>query len=495
MNSSAHISQLENIQRREFLKRATALSMAGSAAPFALSLSAMGEAAAANATDYKALVCIFLYGGNDHDNTFIPFDTASYASYQSLRNLNNTDTQRPQDSIYLSSDKLTVLNPVSGQNTGRQYAVQSAMSDVANLFSAGHLGVLLNVGPLVKPTTKAQFTAAQTGDLPPKLFSHNDQFTLWQSGTLNGVEGTTKGWGGRLGDIFLRDNNSNAHFTCINANSNAVFLAGSSVFSYQVTGSGPIPINSVGNTLSVYGSSDCMNALQSLLKPGTTPSHWMEKEWVRMVTSSIDNQMNASNGIGNITFSDTLFKTDTLSAQMNIIAKLIGAAATPVSALGVKRQVFFAALGGFDLHDNLMNNHKDLLQKVNDAMYSFYQATEQLGIADQVTTFTASDFGRTLSSNGDGSDHGWGSHHMVMGGAVDGGKFWGTAPDLSTTDNALNGPDTVGQGRLLPSTSVDEFAASMASWMGVSPSDLITVLPNYTNFLNRTPLRIFKAIS
>ena len=497
MNSSAHISQLENIQRREFLKRATALSMAGSAAPFALSLSAMGEAAASNATDYKALVCIFLYGGNDHDNTFIPFDNASYASYQSLRNLNNIDSDRPQDSIYLASDKLTVLNPVSGQNTGRQYAVQSAMSDVANLFQAGHLGVQLNVGPLVKPTNKAQFIAAQPGDLPPKLFSHNDHFTLWQSGTLNGVEGTTKGWGGRLGDIFLRNNgfNSNAHFTCINANGNAVFLSGSNVFSYQVTGSGPIPINSVGNALSVYGSSDCRNALQSLLKPGTTPSHWMEKEWARIVSSSIDNQKIASDGIANFSSTDSFFQTDTLSAQMNIIAKLIGAAATPVSALGVKRQVFFAALGGFDLHDNLMNNHKDLLQKVNDAMYSFYQATEQLGIADQVTTFTASDFGRTLSSNGDGSDHGWGSHHMVMGGAVDGGKFWGTAPDLSTTDNALNGPDTVGQGRLLPSTSVDEFAAALARWMGVSPSDLITVLPNYANFLNRTPLPIFKAIS
>ena len=493
MNSSAHISQLDGIQRREFIKRATALSMAGSAAPFALSLSAMGEAAAANATDYKALVCIFLYGGNDHDNTFIPFDTASYASYQSLRNLKNTDTERPQDSIYLASDKLTVLNPISGQNTGRQYAVQSAMSDVANLFSAGHLGVLLNVGPLVKPTTKAQFTAAQTGDLPPKLFSHNDQFTLWQSGTLNGVEGTTKGWGGRLGDIFLRNNsNSNAHFTCINANGNAVFLSGSNVFSYQVTGSGPIPINSVGNTLSVYGSADCRNALQSLLKSGTAPSHWMEKEWARVVSSSIDNQKNASDGIANFSSIDGLFKTDTLSAQMNIIAKLIGAAATTGSALGVKRQVFFAALGGFDLHDNLMANHSGLLQKVNDAMNSFYKATEQLGIASQVTTFTASDFGRTMASNGDGSDHGWGSHHMVMGGAVDGGKFWGTAPDVSTPAKALNGPDSVGQGRLLPSTSVDEFAGTLARWMGVQDKDLTSVLPNINQFANRAAPAIFK---
>ena len=488
MNSSAHISQLDSIQRREFLKRATALSMAGSAAPFALSLSAMGEAAAANATDYKALACIFLYGGNDHDNTCIPYDDASHAIYKSFRDVGDDVSNR----IYLDKNSTSVSNrlvPLSALTNGRQYAFQPAMSDLASLFESKKLGVMLNVGPLVKPTNKDQFNAAKPGDLPPKLFSHNDQFSLWQSGTLNGVEGTTKGWGGRLGDIFLRNSglNQNAHFTCINANSNAVFLAGSNVFSYQVTGSGPIPISSVGNDNSVYGSTYCKTALRSLLKPGTTPSHWMEKEWARVVSSSIDNQKNASEGIANFSSIDALFKYDTLSAQMNIIAKLIGAAATTGSALGVKRQVFFAALGGFDLHDNLMANHSGLLQKLNDAMSSFYTATEQLGIASQVTTFTASDFGRTLASNGDGSDHGWGSHHMVMGGAVDGGKFWGTAPQLSD-----NGPDSVGQGRLLPSTSVDEFAGTLARWLGVSDADLSSVLPNINQFANRAAPAIFK---
>ena len=179
---------------------------------------------------------------------------------------------------------------------------------------------------------------------------------------------------------------------------------------------------------------------------------------------------------------------------MQIVARLIQAR----SNLAVKRQVFFVSLGGFDHHDGLKNAHAGangnggLLKMVNDAMNSFYKATEQLNIADQVTAFTASDFGRTLSSNGDGSDHGWGSHHMVMGGAVDGGKFWGNAPDLSTTEFALDGPDTVGQGRLLPSTSVDEFAAALARWMGVSDSDLATVLPNYARFSGKAPLPIFK---
>ncbi|MEY3998283.1 MAG: hypothetical protein RLY60_1095, partial [Pseudomonadota bacterium] len=192
-------------------------------------------------------------------------------------------------------------------------------------------------------------------------------------------------------------------------------------------------------------------------------------------------------GIASITASlDSFFKTDTLSAQMKIIAKLIGAAAKTDSAMGVKRQVFFASLGGFDLHDNLMANHSGLLQKVNDAMYSFYKATEQLGVADKVTTFTASDFGRTLASNGDGSDHGWGSHHMVMGGAVDGGKFWGTPPVL-----ADDGQDSVGQGRLLPSTSVDELAGTLAKWMGVTDADMSSVLPNLNQFSNRVAPKIF----
>ena len=214
-----------------------------------------------------------------------------------------------------------------------------------------------------------------------------------------------------------------------------------------------------------------------------------------MITSSLDNQAIVTSGINNmsgnsitgpkVTF-NTGFATDSLSAQLKIIAQLI-AAASSGSNMAVKRQVFFASLGGFDLHDNLMANHSNLLKNVNDAMNSFYQATVQLGIENQVTTFTASDFGRTLASNGDGSDHGWGSHHIVMGGAVDGGKFWGAAPELS-----LDGKDTVGQGRLLPSTSVDEYAAALARWMDVSDTDLDTVLPNYKKkFSSKTSLPIF----
>ena len=482
---------LKDMQRRAFLRRAYALGMAGAAAPLALNLSAIGQASATTAADYKALVCIFLYGGNDHDNTFIPYDDNSHAVYQSMRNVGDDVASR----IYWnknSPDPSKQLIALSSSANGHQYAFQPAMRDLASLFESGQLGVLLNVGPLAAPTTKTQFTN-QSVPLPPKLFSHNDQFSLWQSATLTGVEGSTKGWGGQLGDVFLRNaSNTNAHFTCINASGNALFMAGNTVLPYQIASTGPVSINGVGqaNTLSVYGRDSCKQALNALLNPNTTPTHWMQKEWMRVIQSSLTNQALVTSSITPEWVFNTAFQKDNLSAQLNIIARLIAAASNSTNSLGVKRQVFFASLGGFDLHDNLMANHSGLLQKLNDAMFSFYKATEQLGIANKVTTFTASDFGRTLASNGDGSDHGWGSHHMVMGGAVDGKKYWGQAPALSD-----NGDDTVGQGRLLPSTSVDEFVAEMARWMGATSSDISSVLPNLAMFSNRAPLSIFNTVA
>ena len=481
-----HINKLEKLQRREFLRRTAALGLAGSAGNLALSLAGIGEAAAQSspADDYKALVCVFLYGGNDHDNTFVPYDSICHSSYKNLRNTGDSASN-----IYVPPSDLIPLS-VTGLPQGRQYAVQQAMSSLADLYESKNMGIMLNVGPLAKLTSKNQYINAKLGDLPPKLFSHNDQFSLWQSGMLEGAEGATQGWGGRLGDLFL-GSDKKAHFTCINAAGNAVFMSGQNVLPYQVTSKGAVPIDSLTYSAGVYGISKCTSVLKSLLD--LSPSHWMEKEWARTVKSSMDNQQIVSNSLQPVFSFNTTFGNDSLSMQLQIIARLIQAR----KSLGVSKQVFFASLGGFDNHDGLKVAHagldgkSGLLKILNDAMYSFYQATEQMGLRNQVTTFTASDFGRTLSSNGDGSDHGWGSHHMVMGGAVDGGKFWGTAPDLSTTKNALDGPDTVGQGRLLPSTSVDQFAASMARWMGVSESDLNTVLPNLTKLSDQSPLPIF----
>lgn len=448
------LNRLPELQRREFLRRASALGVAGTAAPWALTLAGIGEAAAATApNDYRALVCVFLYGGNDYGNTLVPYDTASYNSYAAIRQTLAT----PRDQLAATALDLSV--------GGRQMALAPQLGKLKSLWDAGKLGVQLNVGTLIQPTTLAQYKA-QSVPLPPKLFSHNDQQSVWQS---SAPEGATTGWGGRLGDLFL-SGNGNTTFTCINVSGNAVYMSGKQAVQYQVSTSGAVPINGVVRPL--YGSQACSDALRSMVT--ASRSHWMEAELNRVVSRSIGAQGIVTSSLAGLTPLKTVFDTtSSLSNQLSMVARLIAARQN----LGVSRQVYFVSIGGFDLHDFLINQHPGLLTAVNDALASFYAATVELGVENQVTTFTASDFGRTLTSNGDGSDHGWGSHHFVMGGAVQGGRYWGTLPSVS-----VNGPDDVGQGRLLPTTGVDQLAATLATWMGISATDLPLVLPQIKNY-------------
>lgn len=429
------LNKLPELQRREFLRRAAALGIAGTAAPWALSLAGIGEAAAATAPgDYKALVCVFLYGGNDYGNTLVPYDAASHAAYASIRQALAT----PREAL-----AATALPVGEG---GRQMALAPQLGKLKTLWDAGRLAVQLNVGPLVQPTTLAQYQAKSV-PLPPKLFSHNDQQSVWQASS---PEGATSGWGGRMGDIFQSGNGS-ATFTCINVSGNAVFMSGRQAVQYQVSSGGAVAIN--GITRPLFGSQACADALRTLITAERT--HWMEAELNRVVKRSVDAQALLSTALAGVPALGTPFDTSSsLSSQLLMVARLIAAR----QALGATRQVFFVSIGGFDLHDLLVTQHPGLLKQVNDALASFYDATVELGVAEQVTAFTASDFGRTLTSNGDGSDHGWGSHHFVVGGAVKGGRFYGQLPSVS-----VNGPDDVGQGRLLPTTAVDQLAATLAT--------------------------------
>ncbi|MGU3315053.1 DUF1501 domain-containing protein [Sphingomonas sp. M6A6_1c] len=442
--------------RRAFLKRSAALGVAGVATPFVTSLAAIGEAAAATATDYKAMVCIFLYGGNDYANTVAAYDQASYAAYLAARS-----------NIALTRESLaaTVLNPTAGLPGGRQYALAPTMASLLPLFDQGKLAVTLNVGTLVQPTTKAQFQQNAVR-LPPKLFSHNDQQSYFQA---SNPEGATSGWGGRIGDLFQSGNGA-ATLTCINASGNAVYLTGKSAVQYAIGTGGPIALAG-GSTL--YGSSTAGATLRSLMTGGST--HLLGNEHARVSKRALDTYAQVSGALASAPASGfTLFPTGNgLADQLKMVARLISVS----SQLGAKRQVFFVSIGGFDLHDNLVAVQPGLIGKVADAMRAFYDTTVALGVADKVTSFTASDFGRTLQSNDDGSDHGWGSHHLVMGGAVRGKRFFGTAPQVG------NGtPDDVGQGRLLPTIAVDQYAATLASWFGVGNGDLTTVLPNMGNY-------------
>ena len=442
--------------RREFLKRSSALSLAGAAAPWAVSLAALGEAAAATATDYKAIVCVFLYGGNDYGNTVIPYDTPNYNLYQALR---------PALAYAQTDLGSTVLNPTTALPSSRQYALAPELGPLLPIFDAGKLGVLLNIGTLVQPTTKAQYTARSV-PLPPKLFSHNDQQSIWQS---SAPEGSTSGWGGRLGDLFVAGN-GNATFTCVNVSGNAVYLAGKTAVQYQVTSNGSVPLNALKSPM--FGSPACSDALKTLITAPRT--HLLESELNKVAKRAIDANDQLTLALATAPAIATPFPSgNSLAAQLKMVARIIASS----SAVGARRQVFFVSLGGFDNHDGLTTIHPGLLTNVANALSAFYNTTVELGVANQVTTFTASDFGRTLTGNNDGSDHGWGSMHFVLGGAVKGKSFYGSAPAV-----ANGGPDDVGQGRLLPTTSVDQLGATLGKWLGVSATDLATVLPNLANY-------------
>lgn len=442
--------------RRAFLKRSAALGIAGAATPFVLNLAGIGEAAAATASDYKALVCVFLYGGNDYANTLTPYDAGSFNAYAALR---------PNIAYARGDLASTVLNPVTPLAGGLQYALAPALSPLLPVFDAGKLAVILNVGTLIQPTSKAQYNARNV-PLPPKLFSHNDQQSFWQSSS---PEGATSGWGGRIGDL-LQSGNGTATLTCINASGNAVYLTGKTAVQYSVSGSGPIALNNNATTL--YSSVTANTVLRALITAPRT--QLLEAEHTRVTKRSLDLYALVSGALAGGPAIATAFPAgNSLADQLKIVARLISVG----SELGAKRQVFFVSQGGFDMHDNLVAQHAPLLAKVAAAMKAFYDATVELGVSDRVTAFTASDFGRTLVNNTTGSDHGWGSMHFAMGGAVNGRRFYGTPPAV-----ASNGPDDVGQGRLLPTTSVDQYAATLARWFGVGDANLSTVLPYIGNY-------------
>ena len=424
-----HLIQPALHSRRAFLRRSGQLALSGTALPFALNLAAIGEAAAFNATDYKALVCVFLYGGNDYANTVVTYDDPSYNIYSTIRGGGAGQTA---GGIALAKSALTptLLNPPTALPGARQYALHPSMTGLASLFNLGHAAVQLNVGPLVVPLTRTQYNSADrsTWPLPPKLFSHNDQQSIWQSSS---PEGSTIGWGGNLGDLAL-GGNSNSLFTCISVTGNAVFLSGDSALQYQVSTGGAVAINSVKSN--VYGSAAVKAAMATLVQQSRT--NLLENEYNRVTTRAVTAESQVTSALASYPAANAPFSTfpasNPLADQLKMVARLIAAR----SALGATRQVFMVSIGGFDLHDN-----------------------------------------------GDGADHGWGSHHLMVGGAVKGAAFYGTPPPVSVGNTAA--PEDqwhVGQGRLLPSTSVDQYAATLARWFGVADSELAGILPNLGHF-------------
>lgn len=455
-----HIGKSNRITRRAFIHRSSQLAVMGAASGYAMGLAGLSDAAAFdNSGGYKALVCVFLLGGNDHANTLIPFDVPNYNRYAQIR-----------DTIAIGRDALgpQVLNPRQDQTLtdDMQLALAPTMPRLKARFDQGVMAPLLNVGPLIVPITKQQFESDDLARFPrpAKLFSHNDQQSTWQSGS---PEGSVSGWGGRIGDLAA-SSNTNSMFTAINATGNAVFLSGDQIQPYGISSNGAITVRALDRRL--YGSQAASDALRTLLTAGNGTV--FGNDYAMANARSIQFSGFIDDAVSNVSLG-TQFSDSSLSSQLEIVAQLIAAR----GSLGVTRQVFLVSTGGFDNHDGLIGTHEGLLAGVDAAMDEFYRAMEEIGAAEQVTAFTASDFGRTLASNGDGSDHGWGGHHLIMGGAVNGGQFYGTAPKIS-----VDADDQVGRGRLLPSTSVDEYSATLAKWLGVEAGEIPIISPNIANF-------------
>ncbi len=447
---------LESLHRRRFLQRSAALSVAGAGLPLALNLAHMADAAAqtASGADYKAIVCVFLQGGNDQGNTLIPFDLPGYQTYA-----------RTRGSVALSRDSLTAT-ALSPSVAGGQLALAPSLAPLKPLFDAGQLAALLNIGPLVQPTTRQEYID-KSKPLPAKLFSHNDQQSMWQS---YGTEGTATGWGGQMGDVALSGNGT-ASLTCINTAGNAVYLSGDDAVPYMVNPS-EVPTLGPLNT-PLFGSAGASQAFRQLVTQ-TRQQHVLAADHATIMARAIDVNQRLRSALATAPALTGLFdEANALAVQLRMVARLISVQST----LGLKRQVFFVSLPGFDLHDNLLSQHPVLLGKLASALVGFQAALGQMGMARQVTTFTASDFGRTLSGNGDGSDHGWGSHHLVMGASVQGGRFYGQWPGT-----ALGGPQDVGQGRLLPTMGVQQLALALARWMGVPQDQFDAIAPGWTAF-------------
>lgn len=442
------------ISRRNFIVQAGALGAAGLVGN--LSQWGIRAVAAQSLSDYKALVCVFLFGGNDSNNTVIPYD--NYASYSAVRTT--------ASNINIPQDQLLQISP---PHAGAKFGLHPSLGPLQTLFNAGKLAVIVNAGPLLAPLTKAQYQAGI--DRPLNLFSHSDQQNEWQ-GLIDGTAIRT-GWGGRVGDKINAVNQGAVAPTIISVSSGSLITQGVTVSPFVLPASGGVllsgtgtdaisqaRINGVHQLLSAGSSNNIVNDAAAVLSSALTTGDAISP--VLATTSPIITA--AFNGLNT-----------GIALQLKQIARMIEAR----SMFGAKRQFFFASLGGFDTHGDELNVQGGLLAQLAPALKAFYDATVELGVGDRITLFTHSDFSRTFIANSTrGTDHAWGAHHFVLGGAVRGGDFYGTFPDLS-----VRGADDSGtNGAWLPTISVDQIGATLATWFGVSSADLDYVFPNLSRF-------------
>jgi len=504
------------LSRRSFLRRSVYAGLGASAISNTIrDLRLINSAMAANdLSGYKALVCVFLNGGNDSNNWIVPTDGTTFNDYTSIRG----NLALPQGSLLplYSTGTTPYTDPA-----GHTYGFHPACPELQTLFSEDKLAVVFNVGTLVRPTTRAQYTSGLAAYRPPQLFSHSDQVTQWQTSIPD--QPPTTGWGGRVADLIDLDANPGGGISMSVSVAGAnTFEVGNLVTPYQVSTSGAVVLS--GNLMT--GTAARTRALQGILglaHPNLQRTAYADvaKNAILVgdtlntnIATSLDPTDSPGGGYtfaqqvtgynagqtwkwntglsgiynpANPGFTDGLggFPNTTLGTQLKMAARLIKAR----GAFNMNRQIFFCSVGGYDTHTSqvLVNGvddptnpngaHYRLLNDVSDAMFAFQRAMEQLGESNNVTAFTASDFSRTLPTNSQGSDHGWGAHHIIVGGAVQGGTSYGELPVF-----AINGPNDTGLGRWIPTYAVDQHSATLAKWFGLDADSIATVFPNLSRF-------------
>ncbi|RYU93099.1 DUF1501 domain-containing protein [Emticicia agri] len=430
--------------------------------------------------DYRALVCVLLAGGIDSYNVLVPRGTSGadigYNEYAATRG----DLAVPQASL------LALNNP---QCTGFRgfncnygaFGIHPAMTGMRDLFNAGKLAFMANVGTLVEPITSAAQFQSGIKKVPEGIYSHSDQIMQWQTSVPQSR--TALGVGGRIAELLNASNTNDKISMNISLSGKNSFQAGDTVSEYSISNNitpAAIGLESVPTWWNNAGLVNELRdaAIDSLV--GQTYANLLQQTYSGITKSAIASYDIFKDAVRRVPSFATQFPTTSLGNDLSAVAKVMSVR----NNLGAKRQIFFITYGGWDMHDNLEGGMNQKLPVVSNALKAFYDATVELGIADKVTTFTISDFARTVTSNGLGSDHGWGGNSMVMGGSVKGGKIYGAYPSMNLTDNTQS---ISFRGNFLPAVSTDELYAEMALWYGVSPADLCYVLPNLSNFYSYTP--------
>ncbi len=425
---------------------------------------------AAEVTDYKALVCIFMLGGCDTHDVLLPYDQASYDSFRNIRTSMFGGYNGSRD-----RNQLLPLSPInSGDFGGRQFAMPPEMSGLHGLFQSGDAAFVANTGPLISPLNRAQWQSGSV-PVPKQLFSHNDQQSTWAA---SAPEGAQFGWGGRFADAAVVSGaNTNREFSTITAVGNELFLTGQEVLPYQIGLNGAEEIN----LLTEFDNANISNLLRRhFAATDFNQSNLIGRDVARIADKSVVLNESYNQAVANLIPLSTQFPQSYLASQLRAIANAIAIR----DSLSVRRQVFFAAIGGFDTHSTQAADLPGHLSDVSAAITAFHSAMQELGVGNSVTTFTASDFGRTLAANGDGTDHGWGSHHLVVGGAVQGQRIYGNVPPPE-----FGHEQDADSGRLIPTISVEQYAAPMGSWFGLNDSELAAALPNLSNFTAANPVQ------